>query len=64
MHGHMPIITDTCKYHVSNMDARPLYYILYYAYIYDPQNLTCLPCMAHASLDLVPGLAISLGTRL
>ncbi len=54
MHSHVPIITDTCKYHVWNMHA-----ILR---VYDPQNLTCLLCMAHASL--VPGLLISLGTRL
>ncbi len=48
IHGHVPIITDTCKYHMSNMHR--------------PQNLTRLPCKAHASP--VPGLAISLGMRL
>ncbi len=55
MHGHVPIITNTCKYHMSNMHA-----IL--VRVYNPQNLTCLPCIAHASLVPVP--TISLGTRL
>ncbi len=49
-----PPITDTCTYHVSNMHLRCMYH--------HPHNLTCLPCMVHASL--VSGLAISLGTRL
>ncbi len=50
MESHMPIITDTCKYHVSNMHAiyaNALYYTSYTRVrTYDPQNLTCLPCMA------------------
>ncbi len=54
MHGHVPIITDTCKYHVSN--------ISYYLSTFFWGSLGTRLCMAHASL--VPGLAISLGTRL
>ncbi len=30
MYGHVPIITDTCKYHVSNMPAHAIYILAIY----------------------------------